>query len=196
MHAGYGGNAGQSRSAGSGFLLGCGPQAQKGAARDRLVRALHGFDGAYREGFADLQSGKAREATAALERASDFDRAVTGHAQGPLGARVRKALSTLHTEMALEMTEAIELPKAAAQLRTAMAEDPSNERAQKELQAALGRAHEEYMKGYVAKDSDPDLARVCFRIAAETLPSSDEEGQKARRWLEKLSSGAPAQGMQ
>ena len=89
--------------------------------------------------------------------------------------------------LALELTETAELPKAAAQLRSAIAEDPSNERAQKELQVAMGRAHEEYMRGYVAKDSDPDLARVSFRIAAETLPEADEEALKARRWLDKLS---------
>jgi len=135
-----------------------------------------------------------REATSALERANAFDRAVVGRLEGPLGARVRKALSSLHTEMALELTETAELPRAAAQLRTAIAEDPSNERAQKELQAALGRAHEEYMRAYVAKDSDPDLARICFRIAAETLPPSDDEGQKARRWLDKLSSGSSQRG--
>src|SRR5205823_1978930 len=86
-------------------------------------------------------------------RANAFDRAIAGRVQGTLGTRVRKALSSLHTEMALELTETAELPKAAAQLRAAIAEDPSNERAQKELQAAIGRAHEEYMRGYVAKDS-------------------------------------------
>jgi pSer/pThr/pTyr-binding forkhead associated (FHA) protein len=156
----------------------------------RALRDLRGFEGAYREGFAQLQAGKVREAASALDRANAFDRAIAGRVQGPLGARVRKALSSLHTEMALELTETAELPKAAAQLRAAIAEDPSNERAQKELLAAMGRAHEEYMRGYVAKDSDPDLARVSFRIAAETLPPSDDEGQKARRWLDKLSGGS------
>jgi hypothetical protein len=156
----------------------------------RALRDLRGFEAAYREGFAHLQEGKVREAASALDRANAFDRALAGRVQGPLGARVRKALSSLHTEMALELIETAELPKAAAQLRAAIAEDPSNERAQKELQAAMGRAHEEYMRGYVAKDSDPDLARVSFRIAAETLPPSDDEGQKARRWLEKLSAGS------
>ena len=156
----------------------------------RALRDLRGFEAAYREGFAHLQAGKVREAASALDRASAFDRRIAGRLQGPLGARVRKALSSLHTEMALELTEGAELPKAAATLRAAIEEDPSNERARKELQAAMTRAHEEYMRGYVAKDSDPDLARVSFRIAAETLSPSDEEGQKARRWLEKLSGGA------
>jgi len=164
--------------------------AERDKKAGRALRDLRGFEAAYRQGFAHLQSGKVREAASALDRASAFDRAIAGRGQGPLGARVRKALSSLHTEMALELTETAELPKAAAQLRAAVAEDPSNERAQKELQAAMGKAHEEYMRGYVAKDSDPDLARVSFRIAAETLPPSDEEGQKARRWLEKLSGGA------
>ena len=132
----------------------------------RALRDLRGFEAAYREGFAHLQAGKVREAASALDRASAFDRKIAGRLQGPLGARVRKALSSLHTEMALELTETAELPRAAAQLRAAIAEDPSNERAQKELQAAVARAHEEYMRGYVAKDSDPDLARVSFRIAA------------------------------
>ena len=153
----------------------------------RTLRDLRGFEAAYREGFTHLQAGKVREAASALDRANAFDRAIAGRVQGTLGTRVRKALSSLHTEMALELTETAELPKAAAQLRAAIAEDPSNERAQKELQAAIGRAHEEYMRGYVAKDSDPDLARVSFRIAAETLPAADDEGQKARRWLDKLS---------
>jgi len=163
---------------------------QKSKASGRVLRDLRGFESAYREGFDHLQAGRVREATAALERANAFDHAVAGRAQGPLGNRVRKALSSLHTEMALELTETAELPKAAAQLRSAITEDPTNERAQKELQVAMGRAHEEYMRGYVAKDSDPDLARVSFRIAAETLPSTDEDGQKARRWLDKLSGGA------
>ena len=156
----------------------------------RALRDLRGFEAAYREGFAHLQAGKVREAASALDRASAFDRRIAGRPQGPLGARVRKALSSLHTEMALELTETAELPRAAAQLRAAIAEDPSNERAQKELQAAMARAHEEYMRGYVAKDSDPDLARLSFRIAAETLPASDDEAQKARRWLDKLSGGS------
>ena len=155
-----------------------------------MLRDLRGFESAYREGFGHLQAGRVREATAALDRANAFDRAIAGRSQGPLGNRVRKALSSLHTEMALELTETAELPKAVAQLRSAIVEDPSNERAQKELQVAMGRAHEEYMRGYVAKDSDPDLARVSFRIAAESLPPSDEEGQKARRWLDKLSGGS------
>jgi hypothetical protein len=163
---------------------------QKSKTSGRVLRDLRGFDTAYREGFDHLQAGRVREATGALERANAFDRAVAGRAQGPLGNRVRKALSSLHTEMALELTETAELPKAAAQLRSAIAEDSSNQRAQKELQVAMGRAHEEYMRGYVAKDSDPDLARVSFRIAAETLPEADEEGQKARRWLDKLSGGS------
>ncbi|MFL5374579.1 MAG: FHA domain-containing protein [Myxococcales bacterium] len=163
---------------------------QKSKASGRVLRDLRGFESAYRDGFDHLQAGRVREATAALERANAFDHAVAGRAQGPLGNRVRKALSSLHTEMALELTETAELPKAAAQLRSAITEDPANERAQKELQVAMGRAHEEYMRGYVAKDSDPDLARVSFRIAAETLPSTDEDGQKARRWLDKLSGGA------
>ncbi|MFL5421108.1 MAG: hypothetical protein ACJ79Y_10115, partial [Myxococcales bacterium] len=163
---------------------------QKSKASGRVLRDLRGFESAYREGFDHLQAGRVREATAALERANAFDHAVAGRAQGPLGNRVRKALSSLHTEMALELTETAELPKAAAQLRSAITEDPTNERAQKELQVAMARAHEEYMRGYVAKDSDPDLARVSFRIAAETLPSTDEDGQKARRWLDKLSGGA------
>jgi len=153
----------------------------------RTLRDLRGFEAAYREGFAHLQAGKVPEAASALDRASAFDRKIAGRGASPLGTRVRKALSSLHTEMALELTETAELPKSAAQLRAAISEDPSNERAQKELQAAMGRAHEEYMRGYVAKDSDPDLARVSFRIAAETLPPSDDDGQKARRWLEKLS---------
>jgi len=156
----------------------------------RSLRDLRGFEAAYREGFAHLQAGKVPEAATALDRASGFDRKIAGRATSPLGARVRKALSSLHTEMALELTEAAELPRAAAQLRAAVSEDPANERAQKELQLAMGRAHEEYMRGYVAKDSDPDLARASFRIAAETLPPSDDEGQKARRWLEKLSGGS------
>jgi len=163
---------------------------QKSKTSGKLLRDLRCFESAYREGFDHLQAGRVREATAALERANAFDRAVAGRAPGPLGNRVRKALSSLHTEMALELTETSELPKAAARLRSAIAEDPSNERAQKELQVAMGRAHEEYMRGYVAKDSDPDLARVSFRIAAETLPEADEEAQKARRWLDKLSGGS------
>jgi hypothetical protein len=166
---------------------------RKSKTSGRVLRDLRGFESAYREGFDHLQAGRVRESTAALERANAFDRAVAGRASGPLGNRVRKALSSLHTEMALELTETAELPKAAAQLRSAITEDPSNERAQKELQVAMGRAHEEYMRGYVAKDSDPDLARVSFRIAAETLPEADEEAQKARRWLDRLS-GRSKQG--
>jgi hypothetical protein len=162
----------------------------------RALRDLRGFEAAYREGFAHLQAGKVREAASALDRANAFDRALAGRVQGPLGGRVRKALSSLHTEMALELTETAELPKAAAQLRAAIAEDPSNERAQQELQGAMARAHEEYMRGYVAKDSDPDLARVSFRIAAETLPPSDDEGQKARRWLDKLSGASTSRGVE
>ncbi|HZX67069.1 MAG TPA: FHA domain-containing protein, partial [Myxococcales bacterium] len=89
---------------------------QKSKASGRVLRDLRGFESAYREGFDHLQAGRVREATAALERANAFDHAVAGRAQGPLGNRVRKALSSLHTEMALELTEIAELPKAAAQL--------------------------------------------------------------------------------
>jgi tetratricopeptide (TPR) repeat protein len=166
----------------------------KSAARStKALEELRGFEAAYREGFAQLQSGRAREAIVALERANGFDRTLAGRAEGPLGSQVRKALSGLRTRAALELTSEADLPRAAAQLRKALEEDPSNERARRELETAMGRAHEEYMRGYVAKDSDPELARGSFRIAAEALPPSDADGQKARRWLEKLS-GQPQAG--
>src|SRR5207237_3408046 len=101
----------------------------------------------------------------------------------------RKALSAVHTQIAAGQAAAGEdnLPQAAAHLRAAVQNDPANEAAQTQLRAVSDRAREIYLRGYVAKDEDAEASRKAFRLVVETLPSSDETAQKAKRWLDKLS---------
>jgi len=115
------------------------------------------------------------------------DRAIGGGKDGRLGREVRKALSALHYQIgAAQAGSDDSLPQAAAHLRAAVQDDPSNDAASSQLRQIADRAKEIYLRGYVAKDDDAESARRAFKLVIETLPSSDETAQKAKRWLDKL----------
>ena len=163
------------------------------SAAAALLARLERFASAWREGMARMQEDRSAEAIAALEQADQADRALAGGRDSPLGREVRRALSGLHTRMALAHTSDEEIGVAAAHLRAALARDPGNEEVRDQLGRLAARANEAYLSGYVAKDRDPDAARRAFRLAVAVLPATDETAMKARRWLDRLDGKAGAE---
>ena len=154
---------------------------------ERLLAELKIFDAAYQDGIAKQQAKRTAEALRALEQAAAADRNIAQGRDGRLGHEVRKALSALHTELGASQAGSDEsLPQAAAHLRSAVQNDPSNDAAQSQLRQIGDRCKEIYLRGYVAKDEDVEEARKSFKLVIATLPSSDETAQKAKRWLDKL----------
>jgi hypothetical protein len=155
--------------------------------------------------------GRKAEAIAALEIAETLDKdiaeagaaAVSG--SGPSraaeawkgsrpGAEVRQALSILHAALGLAAVGSGSddaLPAAAAHLRAALEFDPQDQEARAGLFRASARAKEIYLRGYVAKDGEPQAARRDFEVVRGTLPEGDETAQKAKRWLDRLDGKAP-----
>jgi hypothetical protein len=171
----------------------------------QLARDLQGFAAAWRDGRAEARAGRKVEAIAALEVAETLDRdiaeasgadpraAEVWKASKP-GAEVRQALSILHASLGLAAVGSGSddaLPAAAAHLRAALEFDPQAEEARAGLSRASARAKEIYLRGYVAKDGEPQAARRDFEVVRGTLPESDETAQKAKRWLERLDGKAP-----
>jgi hypothetical protein len=156
----------------------------------RTLRELRTFEAARHEAQAKTRAGDVDGAIRALEGADTVDRALAGDrvVDSEGGRQVRQALAQLHLQAAARDGGADDrrLPVAAAHLRAALACDGDNEAVQLQLAETLERAREIYLRGYVAKDSDPAAAREAFRVAAAALPPGDDTAQKARRWIERL----------
>ena len=154
---------------------------------ERLLADLKTFDAAYQDGLGKQQAQRTAEALRALEQAAAVDRSIAQGKDGRLGHEVRKALSALHLQLGAAQAGGDDgLPQAAAHLRAAVQNDPSNDAAQAELRQIGDRCKEIYLRGYVVKDDDVEAARKSFKLVIETLPASDETAQKAKRWLDKL----------
>jgi hypothetical protein len=186
-------------------------QAAKDGRSRQLARDLQDFAAAWRDGRAKARVGRKAEAIAALEIAETLDKdiaeagaaAVSG--SGPSraaeawkgsrpGAEVRQALSILHAALGLAAVGSGSddaLPAAAAHLRAALEFDPQDQEARAGLFRASARAKEIYLRGYVAKDGEPQAARRDFEVVRGTLPEGDETAQKAKRWLDRLDGKAP-----
>jgi pSer/pThr/pTyr-binding forkhead associated (FHA) protein len=157
-----------------------------------LLLQLRSFEAAYKDGLAKQQEKKLPDAIAALEQAEQADGLIARGKNGKLGRQVAKALSSVHTQLAAQLAGSEEgLPAAAAHLRSALQEDPSNERAMAGLRQIDERCKELYLRGYVSKDDDVETARPAFRLVLATLPASDPTAIKARRWLDKLDGKVP-----
>jgi len=98
----------------------------------------------------------------------------------------KRALAERHLLAARELTSEEDLPQAAAHLRAALENDPENAAARLEQERVVERAREIYLRAYVAKDEEPDAARIGFAQVAGALPAGDELAGKAARWLERL----------
>jgi hypothetical protein len=154
---------------------------------ERLLTDLKSLDAASKEGIAGQQANRTEEALRALDQAAAADRSIAQGKGGRLGREVQKALSALHYQLGEAQAASDEgLPQAAAHLRAAVQNDPSNDAAQARLREIDDRCKELYLRGYVAKDEDVDAARKSFNLVMETLPASDETAQKAKRWFDKL----------
>jgi Inner membrane component of T3SS, cytoplasmic domain len=160
--------------------------ARRDPAAALMLARLDRFDSAWREGVAHQEKDRPAEAIAALEQADAADRALAAGRDSPLGREVRRALSSLHTRMALARAGGGEAGAAAGHLRSALAQDPGNEEAREQLARLVARAGEAYLSGYIAKDSDPEAARGAFRLVVAVLAATDETAIKARRWLDRL----------
>jgi predicted component of type VI protein secretion system len=68
----------------------------------------------------------------------------------------------------------------------ALGRSAEDEHEREDLARIADRAREAYLRGYVAKDVDPDAARRAFRLVLASLPPDDETASKARRWLDRL----------
>ena len=158
-----------------------------GPRGERLFEDLKTFDAAYKDGLAMQQAKRTADALRALDQAAAADRGISQGRNGRLGREVKKALSALHTQLAVAQEGSDdELPQAAAHLRAAVQNDPGNDGAQSQLRQIADRAKEIYLRGYVAKDEDVEAARRAFKLVIATLPASDETAQKAKHWLDKL----------
>jgi tetratricopeptide (TPR) repeat protein len=158
-----------------------------GPRGERLLTDLKSFDAAYKDALARQQANSTEEALRALDRAAAADRNIAQGKGGRLGREVQKALSALHYQLAEAQAASDEdLPQAAAHLRAAVQNDPSNDAARAQLRQIDDRCKDLYLRGYVAKDEDVEVARTLFKLVIETLPASDETARKARRWVDKL----------
>ncbi len=157
------------------------PRAQK------LAHELKSFDAAYREGLAKTQSKQLGEAVHALESAEKLDRSIAQGKESRLGKEVRRSLGNLHYNLGVQAlgTEDL-LASAANHLRAAVANDPENDAAKKQLAEVVAKVKDVYQQGYFEKESDPDAAKKAFKLVVQALPASDELQQKAKRWLDKL----------
>ena len=181
-------------------------QAANDGRSRQLARDLQDFAAAWRDGRAKARVGRKAEAIASLEVAETLDRDIaeaSGADPGRAaeawkgsrpGAEVRQALSILHASLGLAAVGSGSddaLPAAAAHLRAALEFDPQDQEARAGLFRARARAKEIYLRGYVAKDGEPQAARRDFEVVRGTLPESDETAQKAKRWLDRLDGKAP-----
>lgn len=151
-----------------------------------LLRQLEKFSSAWREGVARAGERRVADAIAALERAEAADATLDTLKAGAFSRKLRKSLADLHAQLGATQFAAGQLAPAAAHLRAALLYDPGDERAGGELQRIVALANDAYLRGYVAKDIDEDVARGAFRTAVAVLPPSDVTARKARRWLERL----------
>lgn len=149
----------------------------------RLSAALADFERACRQ--AAVQQAPA-DAVRSLEEAAAADRAIAGSGQSRPGDEVRKALSAQHLLAAASLKSDDQLPQAAAHLRAAAEANPSNQAARDELRRLQERVHDIYLRGYVARETEPAEARRWLGLVVQALPASDETAQKAKRWLDKL----------
>ncbi|HEY6911289.1 MAG TPA: FHA domain-containing protein [Myxococcales bacterium] len=155
----------------------------RSAEAARLSAALADFDRAC--GKAAAQPTPA-DAVRSLEEAAAADRAIAGSGQSRPGEEVRKALSAQHLLAAASLDSDEQLPQSAAHLRAAAQADPSSQPARDALRRLQERVHRIYLRGYVARETEPAEARRCLGLVAQALPASDETAQKAKRWLDKL----------
>jgi len=98
----------------------------------------------------------------------------------PPVAPVRRRLGSLVVRPPMVKASAAADPPAAA------GRAPSNEDEREDPSWIADRAREAFLRGYVAKDADPDAARTAFRLVVASLPPDDETAVKARRWLDRL----------
>lgn len=153
----------------------------------KLAEELRAFDEAYRDGLAKTQVRNLAGAVKALEVAEKLDRSLSGGRDSKLGKEVRRALGNLHYNLGVASLGSEEqLPQAAMHLRAALAADPGNDGAKRQLAEAVAHAKEIFQRGYFEKESDPEAARKAFKLVVDALPGSDETAQKAKRWLDKL----------
>ena len=153
----------------------------------KLADDLRAFDTAYRDGLAKTQARNLADAVKPLEVAEKLDRSLSGGRDSKLGKEVRRALGNLHYNLGVaSMGVEEQLPQAAMHLRAALAADPGNDGAKRQLGEAVGHAKEIFQRGYFEKESDPESAKKAFKLVVDSLPGSDETAQKAKRWLDKL----------
>jgi pSer/pThr/pTyr-binding forkhead associated (FHA) protein len=155
----------------------------------KLLHDLKAFDAAYRDGLARTQQKQLNEAIRALDTADKLDRAIAGGRESRLGKEVRRALGNLHYNLgaqALQSGSEEALSSAAMHLRYAVAADPENDAAKRQLSEVTSKVKELYQQAYFEKDSDPEQAKKAFKTVVLALPASDELQQKAKRWLDKL----------
>ena len=153
----------------------------------KLDRDLKAFDAAYRDGLVKAQSKQLAEAVHALEGADKLDRSISGGKESRLGKEVRRALGNLHYNLGVQaLAVDDQLAAAATHLRYAVADDPENDAAKRQLAEVIAKVKDIYQQGYFEKDSDPDAAKKAFKLVVQALPASDELQQKAKRWLDKL----------
>ncbi len=153
----------------------------------KLDRDLKAFDAAYRDGLVKAQSKQLAEAVHALEGADKLDRSISGGKESRLGKEVRRALGNLHYNLGVQaLASDDQLAAAATHLRYAVADDPDNDAAKKQLAEVISKVKDLYQQGYFEKESDPDAAKKAFKVVVQALPASDELQQKAKRWLDKL----------
>ena len=155
-----------------------------GSGVAETLARLEEFASARSEGAAQIREDRIAEAIAAFEKAERADRALASGRDGPLGREVRSALSALHLRVAMRADS--DAGAAAGHLRVAADVDPANASAREQLRQLTARATDAYLRGYVAKDSDADVAREAFRFVLAVLPAEDDLARKARRWLDRL----------
>ena len=153
----------------------------------RMARDLRDLDQAYREGLAKADAKKPGEAMRALEAADKLDKSIAGGKESRMGTELRKILSRVHYQLGAAGMQGDEgLPGAARHLRAAVLADPENDLARQQLEQAVARAKELYLRAYVVKDTDTPAAREMFKLVVDILPGGDATAAKAKHWMEKI----------
>lgn len=160
----------------------------------RLAHDLSAFRAAASEGETRAQSKRAAEALKPLENALKLDEQIAGGRLSKPGTDVRRQLANMHYLLGVQAKADGLNGKSAEHLRAAVQVDPSNTLAKQQLEKSISEAHELYLRGYIARDNNPDEAKKLFKDVVQMLPPAAEDAQKAKRFLDRLEgkSAAPS----
>jgi pSer/pThr/pTyr-binding forkhead associated (FHA) protein len=122
-----------------------------------------------------------------LRRLIALDREITGGRGSSWCEKAKLRLSGMLLRQASAAQSAQEWGKAGSLAKEAVRIDPTNASASAILEEAKGKARDIYLSGYGLRETESDAAVAKFKEVLQLTSPSDENYQRAKFWLEKLS---------